>query len=134
LQGISKTGQKIILSFTKSDSYFVNLDKKLIRNIIINLVSNSIKFSPENTNITISLNLSKSEVMLSVADHGIGIPETDQKHLFERFFRSSKAKEILPTDSSFSSDPDKTLNAFDKFARRLLFKLIALARVSTLKK
>ncbi len=102
LQGITKTGQKIILSFTKGDSYLVNLDKKLIRNIIINLVSNAIKFSHENTNITISFNLSKSEVMLSVADQGIGIPETDQKHLFERFFRSSNAGEIQGTGLGLS--------------------------------
>ena len=102
LQGITKTGQNIILSFTKSDSYLVNLDKKLIRNIIINLVSNAIKFSHENTNITISFNLSKSEVILGVADQGIGIPETDQKHLFERFFRSSNAGEIQGTGLGLS--------------------------------
>jgi signal transduction histidine kinase len=102
LQGITKNGQKFILSFAKDSSCIVNHDKKLIRNIIINLVSNAIKFSPENTNITISFNLSKIEVILSVADQGIGIPETDQKHLFERFFRSSNAGEIQGTGLGLS--------------------------------
>jgi signal transduction histidine kinase len=80
----------------------VNLDKKLIRNIIINLVSNAIKFTAENTNIIINVTLSKSEIKLSIADQGIGIPEVDQKHLFERFFRSSNAEEIQGTGLGLS--------------------------------
>ena len=102
LQGITKPGQKIVLSFSKSGSYLVNLDKKLLRNIIINLVSNAIKFSHESTNITISVNLYKSEIKIGVTDQGIGIPEADQKHLFERFFRSSNAGEIQGTGLGLS--------------------------------
>lgn len=102
LHGITKIGQKINLSFANSESFLVNLDKKLIRNIIINLVSNAIKFTAENTNINIDVNLSKSEIKLDIADQGIGIPEVDQKHLFERFFRSSNAKEIQGTGLGLS--------------------------------
>ncbi len=80
----------------------MKLDKTLIRNIIINLVSNSIKFSPENSNISINASLSERELTLSVADQGIGIPEADQKHLFERFFRSSNAGEIQGTGLGLS--------------------------------
>ncbi len=102
LQGITKTGQKLILSIEKDSSCIVNHDKKLIRNIIINLVSNAIKFSPEGSKITISAKLFKSEIKLNVSDHGIGIPESDQKHLFERFFRSSNAGEIQGTGLGLS--------------------------------
>jgi len=102
LHGITKIGQKINLSFANSGSFLVNLDKKLIRNIIINLVSNAIKFTAENTNININVNLSKSEIKLDIADQGIGIPEVDQKHLFERFFRSSNAGEIQGTGLGLS--------------------------------
>jgi signal transduction histidine kinase len=102
LQGITKTGQKLILSIEKDSSCVVNHDKKLIRNIIINLVSNAIKFSPEGSKITISAKLFKSEIKLNVSDHGIGIPESDQKHLFERFFRSSNAGEIQGTGLGLS--------------------------------
>ena len=102
LQGITKAKQKIILSCANSNSCLVNLDKTLIRNIIINLVSNAIKFSPENNNITISASLTENEIKLSVTDQGIGIPEADQKHLFERFFRSSNAGEIQGTGLGLS--------------------------------
>jgi signal transduction histidine kinase len=43
-----------------------------------------------------------AEVLVRVADHGIGIPESDQKHLFERFFRSSNAGEIQGTGLGLS--------------------------------
>ncbi len=102
LQGITKKQQKIILSCSNSGNCLVKLDKTLIRNIIINLVSNAIKFSPENSNISINASLSERELTLSVADQGIGIPEADQKHLFERFFRSSNAGEIQGTGLGLS--------------------------------
>ena len=102
LQGITKKQQKIILSCSNSVNCLVKLDKTLIRNIIINLVSNAIKFSPEKSNISINANLSERELTLSVADQGIGIPEADQKHLFERFFRSSNAGEIQGTGLGLS--------------------------------
>lgn len=102
LQGITKKQQKIILSCSNSGNCSVKLDKTLIRNIIINLVSNAIKFSPENSNISINASLSERELTLSVADQGIGIPEADQKHLFERFFRSSNAGEIQGTGLGLS--------------------------------
>ncbi len=102
LQGITKKSQKIVLYCSNNGNCLVNLDKTLIRNIIINLVSNAIKFSPENTNITVSANLTQNEIQLSVADQGIGIPEADQKHLFERFFRSSNAGEIQGTGLGLS--------------------------------
>lgn len=102
LQGITKKQQKIILSCSNSVNCLVKLDKTLIRNIIINLVSNAIKFSPEKSNISINASLSERELTLSVADQGIGIPEADQKHLFERFFRSSNAGEIQGTGLGLS--------------------------------
>ena len=102
LQGITKKQQKIILSCSNSGNCSVKLDKTLIRNIIINLVSNAIKFSPEKSNISINASLSERELTLSVADQGIGIPEADQKHLFERFFRSSNAGEIQGTGLGLS--------------------------------
>ena len=102
LQEIAKKSQKIKLSCSHHGHCVVNLDKNLIRNIIINLVSNAIKFSPEDSPIKINAELSESELILSVKDQGIGIPEADQKHLFERFFRSSNAGEIQGTGLGLS--------------------------------
>jgi signal transduction histidine kinase len=73
-----------------------------VRNIIINLVSNAIKFSPENATINISAELTDSQVFIKVKDSGIGMPESEQKHIFERFYRMSNAGEIQGTGLGLS--------------------------------
>ncbi len=73
------------------------LDPKLVQNILINLLSNAVKFSTDGKSITLSSEQNKKELIIHVKDHGIGIPENDQKHLFERFFRASNATNIQGT-------------------------------------
>ena len=63
-------------------------DKKLFVQIILNLITNSIKFSPYGGNIELNLSLEKSKLKLVVKDVGIGIPEKELKHVFEAFYRS----------------------------------------------
>lgn len=69
----------------------VELDSKLLRNILFNLISNAIKFSPEGGSISITSSFFPKEVRIDVQDWGIGISEEDQKHVFERFFRGENA-------------------------------------------
>jgi PAS domain S-box-containing protein len=73
------------------------LDKKVLKNILFNLISNAIKFSSEGGIIEISSKVSASSIKILVKDHGIGISEEDQKHLFERFFRAHNATHIQGT-------------------------------------
>jgi signal transduction histidine kinase len=68
-----------------------------LRNIIINLVSNAIKFSPENATIWVDSRCSENEIVLTIKDEGLGIPEEDMKHLFERFFRGKNVDNIQGT-------------------------------------
>lgn len=75
----------------------VLLDKTIVRHILSNLISNAIKFSPENKPIICSSELSKNKIVLKVTDRGIGISEEDQKHLFERFFRAQNATNVQGT-------------------------------------
>lgn len=75
----------------------VNIDKKLLKNILFNLISNAIKFSPNKANIDVHVQVNSSTVRLDVSDHGIGISKEDQKHLFERFFRGHNATHIQGT-------------------------------------
>ena len=75
----------------------VFFDKNFLRNILLNLTSNAIKFSPENSTIHVSYQLTPAMVTLSVADKGIGISEEDKEHLFERFFRGKNAGNIQGT-------------------------------------
>lgn len=83
------------LCYNISDNYpIINTDQKLIRLILDNLISNALKYSPNGGTITVSLELSgsKNEMLVSVADKGIGISSEEQKEIFNRFYRSSNPK------------------------------------------
>ena len=80
----------------------VLIDKKLLRNVMFNLISNAIKFSPSGGEIVIACNVSVDSIQISVKDSGIGISKEDQKHLFERFFRGHNATHIQGTGLGLS--------------------------------
>jgi len=63
----------------------------------VNLMSNAIKFSPENSIISINTSIDNNTTMLKINDQEIGIPKTDQIHLFERFFRATNVTNIQGT-------------------------------------
>lgn len=89
LKNLFKNGQTLQYSHTGPTS--VRLDGGLLKNILINLISNAIKYSPENATITVQSTANESEAHISVRDKGIGIPKSEQKHLFDRFFRATNA-------------------------------------------
>ncbi len=90
-----KAGQHIELSFN-GDKEVVQ-DKRILRNILLNLFSNAIKYSGENSNIYFSVLVQKEHVFIELRDEGMGIPEDEQKELFNRFFRASNAVNIQGT-------------------------------------
>ena len=79
------------------DGDLVVMDRKILRNILMNLVSNAIKYSPEKSIIAVRCNFEPEELQISVSVQGIGISEEDQKHLFERFFRANNVTGIQGT-------------------------------------
>lgn len=85
------------IGYLHSGVEVVLLDEKLLKNILFNLISNAIKFSPEGGLIEVAGNVTDSFVKISVKDSGIGISEEDQQHLFERFFRGHNATHIQGT-------------------------------------
>ena len=95
MHNIAKPQQKIV--FHHSGSLEVYTDKRIIRNILLNLVSNAIKFSPDDGLIEITCNNAADGLCLTVKDSGIGISEEDKQHLFERFFRARNAQNIQGT-------------------------------------
>ena len=68
-----------------------------MKNIILNLLSNAIKYSNVNGKIELSVIENDALVELSVKDDGIGIPEKDQKRMFDRFFRAGNVTNIEGT-------------------------------------
>lgn len=90
-----KKNQKI--KYNHKGNATVRLDVSLLKHIIMNLVSNASKFSPEDSDIKIKTIYKNGCLILSVKDKGIGISKEDQVHLMDRFFRGSNAGNIQGT-------------------------------------
>ncbi len=71
-------------------------DKKIIHIIFINILYNAIKYSPENSPIDLVVT-DGDIVTISIIDKGIGIPKSDQKNIFKKFYRASNTKHIQGT-------------------------------------
>jgi two-component system sensor histidine kinase VicK len=67
-------------------------DRHRIDQLLINIIGNAIKYTPERGRITVQLYCEKDYVVISVEDNGIGIPEQDLGRIFERFYRVDKAR------------------------------------------
>ncbi|HCM32577.1 PAS domain-containing sensor histidine kinase [Chryseobacterium sp.] len=96
MQLITKEDQIIIYQHTGSESE-INLDQNLLRNCLMNLMSNAIKYSGEHTLIEFSTEINEDRYVFSVKDNGIGIPEGDQSGLFQPFFRAHNIGNIPGT-------------------------------------
>jgi two-component system sensor kinase FixL len=96
MQLIAKQDQNIIYQHTGTTSV-ITLDQNLLKNCIINLIANAIKYSGENTFIEFNTEINDTHCIVTVKDNGIGIPESDQKHLFEAFFRAHNTGNIPGT-------------------------------------
>lgn len=90
-----KSGQQI--SVFSEGNPIVDTDKRLLKNIIVNLLANAIKFSSENTLIEIKSKTHPSDFEITIKDNGIGISKEDQQQLFSSFFRGKNAVNIQGT-------------------------------------
>ena len=72
-------------------------DPKLLFQVFSNVLSNAIKYSPDGGGIAVDAALAADEVVVAIADHGIGIPATDLDRLFERYHRGSNVSGIVGT-------------------------------------
>ncbi|MFZ4455365.1 MAG: PAS domain S-box protein [Bacteroidales bacterium] len=72
----------------------INIDARLFRQAVNNLMSNALKYSLDNSKVLVRLTKHDNNLELIVRDFGIGIPEADQKHLFTPYFRASNTKMI----------------------------------------
>lgn len=95
MKGLTKKSQQI--EYTHCGPEVIESDKKLIKNILINLISNAIKFSEEEKTIHVKSTVKKEMAIISVRDEGIGISKEDQVHLFSSFFRGKNALNIQGT-------------------------------------
>jgi PAS domain S-box-containing protein len=89
IKGVCKEGQQIFYQHEGVPNAW--LDKHLVRNVLINLLSNAIKYSESHTPIWLRTRVDDAGAHFEIQDQGIGIPESDQTNIFERFFRAHNA-------------------------------------------
>ena len=79
--------QSHTISFAGGKPIILTADREKIGQVINNLISNAVKYSPKNTDIKVSVQRLNGQVKVSVRDNGIGIKLKDQQNIFQRFYR-----------------------------------------------
>lgn len=88
---IKKKGHKVNC-FVTADVPLVYADKDDIERVVLNILTNSIKYTPDNGEIKIYVGFVYNDAYIKIFDNGIGIPEDDLSRIFERFYRVDKAR------------------------------------------
>jgi signal transduction histidine kinase len=89
LEGISKTAG-VSLAYTSGQHKLVDIDQDKVQQVITNLVSNAIKYSPDNGTVTVAVSINTSNhLKIEIKDEGAGISPSDQKLIFEKFRQAS---------------------------------------------
>lgn len=89
---------------TNKEECIIAVDPQVIDRIIMNLISNAIKFSPRDKNIYINLLITSKEVNISIRDEGPGISEDEKGKIFNRFYQVSKRKDSDQAGSGIGLD------------------------------
>ena len=96
IQLILKPDQRLEFDFASSAPE-IQTDSRILRNVLFNLLSNASKYSGPGKPINLACRSNENNLVVSIRDEGIGIPEEEQRHLFDRFFRASNALNIQGT-------------------------------------
>ena len=96
LRDLAKPGQELTYHHTGEERN-LHQDKQMLANVLRNLLNNAMKYSPEHRPIDLLTWVEGDELGIEVRDRGMGVPQEDQAHLFERFFRAANAVTIQGT-------------------------------------
>jgi len=77
----------------------LKVDKTMFRQVVHNLITNAIRYSPASSEVNVEINIKNKEFTVSVGDKGIGIPKESQARIFNKFFRAENAR-IKETEGS----------------------------------
>lgn len=100
LKQMAKGTQQI--HYTHKGEGVIECDSQMLKNILHNLISNAIKYSPADGRIEVETEIDDITWTIRVSDNGIGIPADEQKHLFDRFFRARNVTNIQGTGLGLS--------------------------------
>jgi two-component system OmpR family sensor kinase len=91
-------GDKMSLRLGDIDQVLVCGDRDRLKQVLVNLVGNGIKFTPAGGEVLVGLGKAHNQARLTVSDNGPGIPADILPHVFERFFRGEKSRTRTPQD------------------------------------
>jgi PAS domain S-box-containing protein len=87
---VQNTTHKHRLSLHAPDSVPIVMDALRMEQVLINLITNAVKYSPHGGEIEIEVDLQPEAILVSITDHGIGIPPEHRAHIFERFYQAHR--------------------------------------------
>ena len=119
---IRKVRQDMVFRF-ESDYDWVQADKQLLKTIVVNLLTNAIKYSPADEEILLLAEVKDDMIKIVVSDKGTGIPEAEQGQIFKRFFRGQNASHIDGTGLG--------LNLVKKYVRLLKGRIEFTSKVNS---
>jgi len=88
--------ERLKLQIAEIDQVQVTGDRDRLKQVLVNLVSNAIQYTPSGGKVTLSLQKTNEQARLTVSDTGQGIPEQDLPNIFERFYRSERSRKRKP--------------------------------------
>lgn len=90
-------GRNLELTFDKPATFTpLMLDETKIRQVVMNFTDNAIYYTPAGGKIVVALRETEESIEFTVTDNGIGVPKTEQQHLFSKFYRAGNAKKARP--------------------------------------
>jgi two-component system phosphate regulon sensor histidine kinase PhoR len=87
-----RSGVRLGVDVATADGAWVHGDEDRLGQVLLNLLHNAVKFSPSGAEVVVRVGSDGREVVTSVIDHGIGIPEGAQARIFERFYKVDRAR------------------------------------------
>jgi len=89
---LASAHQRLVLQ-TPGGALLAHVDGGRVKQVVDNLISNAVKYTPEGGTITVSLNRDGDHLVIAVSDTGRGVSKSDQARLFDRFFRSREVRD-----------------------------------------
>ncbi|WP_292831054.1 ATP-binding protein [Microbacterium sp.] len=91
-QSLAAQSAEITITRAGSRRAYVRGDVQVLTDAVANLVANAIAYSPAGAQVGVGVKVVDGVVSIAVTDHGIGIPEDEQRRVFERFYRADQAR------------------------------------------
>jgi len=98
--------QRTVLIDIPDSTPFIRVDFGLIVQVLVNIVENAVKYSPPNSPVEIQAYNADNGVKIEITDRGIGVPEQDLEHIFDRFYRIKHPENVAGTGLGLSISRD----------------------------